>query len=155
MADRKPTAAEVQSTERKQKPPRIGLEVAESDLLRFMASMKLLISMEGMDAEDRTQLDLNKRRIINAILDGRLVIDQDGIPIYTPRDSENKEPIRFPRPKGGDFMQSDLIKKNHDVTKAVAIMAASTRESIERYREMESTDFFVCQAIVGLYMGGE
>jgi hypothetical protein len=156
---RKPTAAEVQPEqptieERKQKS-RIGRDVAESELRRFMTSMRLVISMKGMDAEDRTQLDLSKRRIINAILDGRLVIDQGGIPIYTPRDSEDKTPIRFPRPKGADFMEADLIKKNHDVTKSFAIMAASSHESIERYGAMESTDLFVCQSIVGLYMGGE
>jgi hypothetical protein len=134
---------------------KLGKDVAESDLLRFMASMRLVISMDGMDAEDRTQLELSKRRIINAIVDGRLVIDQDGVPIYTPRDSEDKSQIRFPRPKGADFMQADLIKKNHDITKSFAIMAASTHESVARYAAMESTDLFVCQSIVGLYMGGE
>jgi hypothetical protein len=156
---RKPTAAEVQPEqptieERKQKP-RIGREVAESELRRFMASMRIVISTEGMDAEDRTQLDLNKRRIINAILDGRLEIDKDGVPVYTPRDSEDKSPIRFPRPKGKDLMQSDLLKPNHTVTKSFRIIASATGESDERYRDMELTDVVVCQAIGLLYMGGE
>ena len=156
---RKPTAAEVQPEqptieERKQKS-RIGRDVAESELRRWMSSMKLVISTTGMDAEDRTQLDLNNRRIINAILDGRLVIDQDGVPVYTPRDSVDRSPIRFPRPKGKDLMQSDLFKKNHDVTKAFAIMAATSHESLDRYGEMESTDLYVCLAIAGMYNGGE
>lgn len=134
---------------------KIALEVAESDLLRFMAAMRLNISTDGMDAEDRTQFELNKKRILNALLDGSLLINQDGVPTFTPRDSEDKDPITFPQPKGGDFMQADLIKKNHDITKSYAMMAAASHQPVERYREMLWSDLRVCQAINNLYMGGE
>jgi len=134
---------------------KLGKDVAESELRRFMSSMRLIFTVKDMDAENRDQFDLNKKRIINALLDGRLVIDQDGVPVYSPRDSDDHDPIKFPRPKGGDFMQADLIKANHNVTKTVKAMAATTHQTMERYQAMESTDFFVCQAIHSLYMAGE
>lgn len=134
---------------------RISPEVAEAEFQRFLDTMDLVFSTEGLDAEDRTQLELQKKRIIRAILDGRLVVDQEGVPVYTPRASEDKDPITFPEPKGGDFMQADLHKKNHDITKSMAILAAATHQPPERYGNMVWSDLKVCQAVHGLYIGGE
>ena len=144
-----------QQAEPRRSRPKLGQDVAESDLRRFMANMRLNASTEGMDAEDKTQFELNKRRILNALLDGSLVIDQDGVPTFTPRESEDRSSITFPQPKGADFMQADLIKKNREITKSYAMMAASTHQPIERYANMLWCDLWVCQAIVNLYMGGE
>lgn len=148
--EQKPKPAEDRGKQRK-----ISRDVAEAEFQRFLDCMRLNFTTEGLDAEDRTQVELHKKRFVNAVMDGRLVVDQKGIPTYTPRDSADKDPITFPQPKGGDFMQADLHKKNHDITKGMAIMAAATHQPLERYRDMEWSDFRVCQAISGLYMGGE
>lgn len=134
--------------------PKIAKEVAESDFDRFVAEMDLDLSTDGMDAEDRTQLEQSKRRIVNAIFAGSLVVDATGIPTFTPRRSEDREPIVFAQPKGADFMQADLIRKNRDIEKSYAIMAASTRQPLSRYATMVWSDLRVCQAIINLYMGG-
>lgn len=138
----------------KAQKPKIGKDVAEADFARFVAAMRLNLSMDGMDAEDRTTLDQQKRRIIDAILAGSLVISEKGVPTFTPQDSENRDPIRFPRPKGADLMAADYVKKGHEIEKSFAIMASATRNPVGRYADMESSDLFVCQAIVNLYMGG-
>jgi len=133
---------------------KIAKEVAEADFDRFVAAMRLNLSTEGMEPEDRTQLEQQKRRIIDAALDGSLVMSEKGVPTFTPQDSEDREPIAFPQPKGADFMQADMIRKNHDIEKTYAMMAATTHQKVARYAEMEWSDLRVLQAIANLYMGG-
>lgn len=133
---------------------KIAKEVAEADFGRFVASMRLNLSTEGMDAEDRTQLEQNKRRIIDAALNGSLVFSAEGVPTFTPQDSENREPIVFPQPLGADFMAADFIKKNHDIEKSFSMMAATTHQPLTRFAGMLWSDLRVCQAIANLYMGG-
>lgn len=144
-----PSDAEVVREFRK----KVGPAPAELEFNRFVAAMKLDVEEEYLNDEDKAGLQLNRRRMLRAIEDGSLVIDGDGIPIYTPQRSDNTEPITFHEPTGASLMAMDRKKAGADVGKMFSIMADFTRTEQGRFAGLKTSDLNVCMAVATLYLG--
>ena len=66
--------------------------VAESEFNRFCDAMDLDINPDYMSREDKEGLDKQKRVIVDAIHAGRVVVEENGEPVFTPADGE---PLHF------------------------------------------------------------
>jgi len=133
---------------------KIATEVAEQEFQRFLESMDLDVSPEGMDDDDRKSFEQAKRRFLAAVSSGNLVVNEKGEPVFTPRASEPSTPVTFYEPKGATLLAMDKGQKGHDMDKMFKVMAELTRENAPRFAKMAGRDIKVCLAIVGLYLGG-
>ena len=131
----------------------IANEVAENEFKRFVELMDLDIDVNTMDDEDKQNFEPLKKRIVNAIMNGSLTINDNGEPTYTPRRSKDAEPITFYEPTGASLMAMDRRKKNEDVGKMYAIMGDITKTHSNVFAKMKMADLKVCQSLVTLFLG--
>ena len=130
----------------------VAEEVAVAEFDRFVEAMDLDVDPKRMDEEDLKSYQAARGRVVDAIIDGHLVIDEEGRPIYTPR-KDNTEPITFYEPTGASLMAMDGKRKGRDVGKMFATLADITRQSEQRFAKMSNRDIKVCLAIVALFLG--
>ena len=137
-----------------QAEPRVCEDMAERDFNRFGETMDLDFDKKHMDAEDKQGFDDMKRRIVEALKRGSLVINDNGCPEFTPTMEPDAKPIVFNEPTGAALKATDTKKKDHDVEKTLAFAAAITGENQSRFDAMKQRDLKVVLAITGLYLGG-
>ena len=131
----------------------VGVEVAVAEFDRFLESMDLVFDRDGMDVEDRKAFDENRRVVLRAILDGRMVIDPKGQPKFTPKSGKVLKPITFYEPTGNTLLATDGRKKGHDIARTHAAMAEMSREAPARFASMAQRDGKVVQALFVLFFG--
>lgn len=131
---------------------KVAREVAETEFDRFVEAMDLDTDESKMDSDDRKSFGELRERIVRAIEQGHLAIDDKGQPVYTPR-AGRTEPITFREPTGASFMAMDTKKKDQNVAKMYAVMADITGSDAKRFAQMSGRDLKICQAIVTLFLG--
>jgi hypothetical protein len=133
---------------------KINLEVAEAEFDRFVECMGLLLDTSTMDVEDKTAFDKQKNRIIDAMISGHLVINDDGEAVYTPfrHTSGHKEPITFHERTGASVLAMDGKKKGHDMAKTYAIMAEMCKVHPATFSRLAGPDIKTCEAVYALLM---
>jgi len=130
--------------------PAMGLDVAESEFERFAEAMDLDIDPAKMDADDLKGFEKHKRLIIEAMVAGRLVVNTSGEPVYTPTDG--KGVLTFPEVVGAHLMAADLRKKDHDVSKMLAVIGEQTGAGITRIAALKQRDLRVVLALGTLFL---
>lgn len=131
----------------------VALEVAEADFARFIDAFDLDVDLDVMDAEDRKSFDAGKATFVRAVQRGLLTVDEKGQPTYTPV-MGNDGALTFHEPDGAALLEMDKAKKNHDVRKSNLVMAAITKQPVQRFARMAQRDLKVCQAIFCFLLGG-
>lgn len=132
--------------------PAVAREVAEDELKRFLTTMDLVVDESGLGEEDRSAHEKQLRVIVDAIMTGSLIIDDDGQPVYTPTVGIDRSPITFYEPDGGALMASDQHKKGQDMKRFFAMLAAMTRQPPVRFVKLKQRDLRVVQAIGVLFL---
>jgi len=130
----------------------VAPEMAEAEFDRFVDEMDLDVDTSVMDEEDRTSFDKQKRRIIKAMVNGSLIINENGEAVYAPQRSDIDSLITFHERTGASLMAMDNKKKNHDVAKTYAVMASMTKEHPGIFAKLKGTDIKVCEALYALLM---
>ncbi len=133
---------------------KIAKEVAEQEFDRFSEAMDLNLNTSMMDAEDLTQFNKQKDRILRAVQSGALVFNDDGEAVYTPqhRNTKHKDPITFHERTGASLMAMDGKKKGQDVAKTFAVMGDMCKVHPNVFAGMVGSDGKVCEAIFALLM---
>lgn len=127
---------------------KIDRETAEREFDRFMDAMDLDTDSSAWDEDDRKSFDQQKDRIVRAIQNGSLVVNDDGEPVYT----TGAETLTFHEPKGSALMAMDRRKKGEDVGKFYATMADITGTNAKTFALMKNRDLKVCMAITALFL---
>lgn len=127
--------------------PKIVESVAEQEFQRFAEAMDLDVDTGAMNQETLALFERHHRVIVRALMNGSLVIDDKGQPVFTPRAAADKEPIIFAEPKGDSQMAADQKKKDQNVAKLYAQLAAWTGCSMKRFSDMPQRDLKVCEAL--------
>jgi hypothetical protein len=133
---------------------KINLEVAQAEFDRFVESMGLLLDTSTMDVEDKTAFDKQKIRILDAMVSGHLVVNDDGEAVYTPfrPTSGHKEPITFHERTGASVLAMDGKKKGHEMAKTYAIMAEMCKVHPSTFSRLAGPDIKTCEAVYALLM---
>jgi hypothetical protein len=130
---------------------KVAAEVAEQEFARFVETMELDVEPKGWTDEDKQSFLESKRRIVEAMERGQLIVDEEGRPVYTPRVG-NTEPITFYEPTGADLMAIDQAKKGATISAAYKVLAAMTKTDGVRFAKMANRDLKVCQAVQALFL---
>lgn len=131
---------------------KISPDVAAKELERFFDAMDLDVDPEFMDEDDQKSFDNNHRKLVVAIVEGNLVINEKGEPVYTPKVG-NGETITFHEPTGAS-LQAMRGKKDQDFDKLFGAMADMTHTSVATFSLMKNRDLKVCTAITNFLLGG-
>lgn len=127
-------------------------DVAESEFVRFVESMDLDVNTDGMDDDEKKDLSLHKGRLISAIINGSLVINDEGEPVFTPRRGES-DALTFHEPTGAALMAMDRKKASEEIGKMYAVAAAMTKTHSRTFSNMKIADLKVCMAITTIFLG--
>ena len=131
--------------------PKVSEDVAEQEIDRFLEAMDIDADKSSMDDEDLDGYKRGRRTLAKAMMDGSLVINDAGEPVFTPK--SGGDAITFHEPTGATYMEMDRRKQGHDVSKMISIMAAQSKQPPARFANMPQRDFRVAQAITILFMG--
>lgn len=131
---------------------KINIDVAEQEFNRFAEAMCIDINTGNMGEEDLESFIEHKRKIVTAISNGYLVINESGEPVYTPKRSDNKDAITFYEPTGADLAEQDKRAKGQDHTRLFTTMGSMTKTNASRFAKMKMYDLKVCQAITVLFL---
>lgn len=128
-------------------------EMALDELNRFLALMDLDRKLaEKMDDEDAKSLRDCQSTLLLALEDGSLVIEDDGVAVFTPRRGEHK-PLRFGEPSAGILLAADKRREGHNTAKTVAILTEWCGENPVRITSLKPNDFKVCTSLMALFFG--
>lgn len=132
----------------------IAQDAAEAEFDRFSESMDLDLDISEMDAEDSTAFKKQKKRIIKSIMNGSLIVNDNGEAVFTPSNtrSKHKEPFTFRERTGASLMAMDTKKNNHNVAKTYAVMADMCEVSPKVFSGLAGSDIKICEAIFALLM---
>ncbi len=133
---------------------KIDAETAAVEFDRFVDAMDLDLYTGDLDSEDKTALNKHKSRVIRAIQQGSLVVNDNGEATYTPcrPGSKHSDPIVFHERTGASLMAMDGKKKNHDVSKMYVVMGDMCRVHPNVFAGLVGTDVKVCEALFALLM---
>lgn len=131
----------------------VAQEVAEDEFNRFCDSMDIDNNTEAMTEEDEKSFKGPKETIIRAIMQGSLIVNDDGEPVYTPRNSPKVGELTFREPNGADYMAMDRKKDGQNISKMWAMADAVTKSTPGAISNLRNRDLKVVQAIMQLFMG--
>lgn len=134
--------------------PVVALEVAEQEFVRFTEAMDLDVDPRGMDDDDKATFVQARRRFIGAVMNGSLVVNDAGEPVFTPTQGEPRNAITFHEPTGASLIATDVKKEGHNTAKTVAFLADITHVEAKTFAQMANRDFRVCTSISALFLGG-
>lgn len=129
---------------------KVDKTVAEAEFDRFLESMDIRGPDERSGEEERASFDSLRATIIGAMCDGRLVIDESGQPVYSPKIG-NETALTFHEPTGGDYMAMDGKKDHQKMARMYAVLGSMTKTDPKRFSFMKARDLKVCTAIFSLF----
>lgn len=130
---------------------KIAAEVAETEFDRWADAMD--IDHESLAGEDLESFNMQKSKIVKAIVRGSLVISDNDEAVYTPQRSGEVEPITFHERTGASLMAADRVKRDHNVAKMYAILGDMTNQHPSTFAKLKGVDIKVCEALFALLMG--
>lgn len=133
-------------------PGKVPRDVCEAEFERFCESNFLIVDQSDMDDEDKNAYVDARRKIMFAMERGDLVIDEHGLPVYTPVKDDGGT-ITVHRPRGVTFTQADMKKEARKAARLNAMLAEVTKSPESRFTRMDYVDLRVLHALLGLFLG--
>lgn len=131
---------------------KVAREVAEQEFYRFAELMAIDIDTSKLEVEDKINFDKQFERFVRAVMNGSLVVNENGEPEFTPVRSDDKSKITFYEPTGRVIQAMDKQAERHNVAKLYDALAAMTRCSNSRFAAMKLADLHVCEAIFVFFL---
>lgn len=132
--------------------PKVAREVAQDEFNRFCDSMDIDNNTDAMTEEDAKSFEEPKGVIIRAIMEGSLLINDDGEPEYTPKNSPKVGNLTFREPNGADYMAMDRKKEGQNIAKMWTLAESVTKSSPGTIANLRNRDLKVVRAIMQLFM---
>lgn len=132
----------------------LSRDVALLEFDRFAEQMDLDLDPASMDEDDLAGFTKQKNRILKALQNGSLIINDAGEAVYTPKNprSNYDKPITFHERTGASLMAMDGKKKGHDMAKTYAIMGDMCKVHPNTFAGLAGIDVKVCEAVFALLM---
>jgi hypothetical protein len=133
------------------KGPVVARESAELEFAAWCASMRLTRKLDEstLNDADKASLLATKKLIIDAIEDGFLARNEQGLFVFTTGDGKH---VTFKKPTGATLMAIDNAKADAGVHRTMKFLAEMTGEAPVVFSKMDLVDVQVCDAIAGLFL---
>jgi hypothetical protein len=126
-------------------------QTAENEFDRWCEAMRIDMDMDGLDANDARDKALDKRTFVKAMMEGRLIVDEEGRAVFTP-EGDDAKPLTFYKAKGSALAAMDKAKKTEDIGKIYKSMGEMTRTGAVNFSKMDVADTKICMAIATLFL---
>lgn len=130
----------------------VAREVAEAQFDKFCDDMDIDRNVDKMKEKDAEGFLEQKEIIVEAMIEGRLMLNEDSEPVYTPKRTTVANPLTFREPSGADLMAMDRKKAGEDVGKMFALMDSITKSVPGTCSKLKGPDRKVAQAITVLFL---
>lgn len=134
---------------------KVSQEVAEAEFERF-CTMLDAYSTAAMysSAEDLEAFNSAKAQFVRAVMAGSLVVDDEGVPVYTPTTPGWEHgPIRFPEPTVGQQRKLDREKQDAGVSRTILLISTVTGLAPSNIDKLMQRDKRVCDAVILGFFG--
>lgn len=131
---------------------KVAHDVALDEFNRFCDSMDIDNNTDAMTEEDAKSFEEPKGVIIRAIMEGSLLINDDGEPEYTPKNSPKVGNLTFREPNGADYMAMDRKKEGQNIAKMWTLAESVTKSAPGTIANLRNRDLKVVRAIMQLFM---
>ena len=129
----------------------VDKETAELEFNRFCDAWdienEIADENDFEEKQDSADFEKAKRTIVNAIMSGRLILNDDSLPEFTTR---NDQVVKFKGPTGETYTAMD--KRKDPLAKMVISLSQLTGRSPVVFNRMDKRDFVVCKAIWLLFL---
>jgi hypothetical protein len=134
----------------------IDRKTAEEEFERFCDSWEIDNDTSGMSEEDTTAFDGNRAKFINAVMRGRLKMDDSkDCLVYTFSDKSPDragQSIEVHRPKGASYLETDNYKSDKGMHKTFAILASMSGQDPKYFSRIDGVDMKPLQAVMTLFL---
>jgi hypothetical protein len=129
-------------------------ETAKREFDRWVEASRIDMDVDGLDVDDVSDSAANEHKIIKAIMDGRLVINEDGFAVFSP---PGRDSITFDKNEADLLGAADRVKvlkgREFQAKKMYAMLAAWSGTSIATFSNgMHQADRKVCMALITLFL---
>lgn len=125
---------------------KVAREVAEADFERFCENLAAYSDAPDLkDEEDRKSFVENKNRFVAAVMNGSLVVADDGNATYTP--SIGGAPLTFREPTAAQLLAVDRHKQSHGMAKQIAMIASFSGKTEQEIGKLPMRDIRVLNAV--------
>lgn len=133
---------------------KVDKETAELEYLRFAELWEIDDDIDNMNEEDGESYRIQKIKVMNSILRGRLMVNDEGVltyyflyPVKVGCDS-----VEINRPSGAALMAMDRTKNGEDIKKIYSTLAAMTRKDVSFFNRMDGIDLKLFMAVYSLFL---
>ena len=132
---------------------KISRDVAEEEFVRFTRVWDIDVNTDNMSGEDKESFDQQKGRIVNQIVAGHAVVDEDGDIHYTLKYPKGDTAVlHFRVPGGNAYTSMDSFKDRQNIGKLNAFMGAMTKQAPKFFSNMDGRDVKFCQGVAVLFL---
>ena len=123
-------------------------EMAEQEFERMCSAMGVETDMAGEDDDTIKGFDDLKRKVCRALIDGALVLTDDGRPVYT---TVSGKPLEFKEMTGAVLMAMDRVKAGENTAKMFTVIKELTGGGASP-AQLKPKDIRVLFALVSLFL---
>jgi len=129
-------------------------QTAVQEFDRFCRAARLKMD-RIRDENSRRDLEGDRQYFIEEVMDGRITVDEEGWPtIHTDHDHPKLKAIKFDRrPKGSAWTAMDRVKKDKEMAKIYAAMAAACGLTGKELENLDAVDLESVQTVFMLFLG--
>jgi len=131
----------------------VGDDVAEAEFNRFMAALRAKANTDRMSDERRADFESNKGKVMDALRDGSLRVDDKGQPYYTPEGPFPSGPLRFKKPTGATLMSANGLGEDAGIAQTFKMLSQLTGQTSVHLEQLDLCDLTVPLALVAILLG--
>lgn len=124
-------------------------EVAAQEFVRMCEANRIEHDESKLDAAELEEWKDMRAPIVRDICQGRLVVNDEGRPVYTP---PGGKAVTFNPATGATLMALETHGKGKDLSNMVAAMAELTGANKGDFSRMPARDFQACARITRLFL---
>jgi hypothetical protein len=129
-------------------------ETAKAEFDRFCRAARRKMD-RIRDENSRRDLEADRQYFIEEVMDGRITVDEEGFPtIHTDHEHPKLAKVRFDRrPRGSAWTAMDRVKKDKEMGKIYAAMAAACGLTGKELEKLDAVDLESVQTVFMLFLG--
>lgn len=131
-------------------------ELALEEVKRWAEANDIEITAEGEDGAQK--LDAAVPKLVRAIRQGRLVVNDDDNFVYTVSESSPAgfagEVLTFAAPTGAAYMGMDKFKGEQGFHRLMAVASAMTGKDVAWFSKLHNRDYKIVVYIAGFFIAG-
>lgn len=132
---------------------KVAAEVAEAEFSRMCKAFRIDEDTSEFDADELASWNALRDPILKDIGLGRIIVDAEGLPTYTPPDGGKA--VKFKPPTGATLMALETHGKGKDISNSVAAMGDMTETNKGDFSRMAVRDFRACMRLTNLFLSDQ